>query len=188
MMRLPSGDHVGNASQAGSEVNRVVFPLAISSSQMSRFCVAGSVRSKAIRFPSGEIIKVRYIPGSPEVPTTLPCRSNQVRRPWTPPLGAAFPPGVSCPWTTNSPTTAHSTRIVLRSVLRMVILLLRRYSDSTGSDRAWGSNNRGDDAIRQLESHLNNDKVGRQLSIQKRCPEAPLAEHGLHAFVDCRLE
>ena len=42
MMRLPSGDHVGNASQPGSEVNRVVFPLATSISQMSRFCVWGS--------------------------------------------------------------------------------------------------------------------------------------------------
>ena len=34
-MRLPSGDQVGNASQPGSEVNRVAAPLAASSSQMS---------------------------------------------------------------------------------------------------------------------------------------------------------
>src|SRR5579871_390609 len=90
MIRRPSGAQIGNASNPGSDVSRVIAPPATSTSQMSWFWVPGSARSTAMRFPSGEIVSVRYKPACPAVPTALPRRSNQVRRPSTPPRGPVF--------------------------------------------------------------------------------------------------
>lgn len=87
----------------------------------------------------------------------------------------------------NSPVMCAETLVVLRSVFRIVILLLRGHSDSDWGT-AWGFKNLGDDAIRQLESNLDNYGGGPHLSVQKRRSEAPLAERGDHAFVDHGIE
>src|SRR5215471_6427851 len=76
-MRLPSRDHTGLESIAGSEVNRLDTPRGMSIIHKSIFPSRAS-RLTAARLPSGESATSRKFPRSPIVPNDLPVRSNHV--------------------------------------------------------------------------------------------------------------
>jgi hypothetical protein len=57
---VPSGDQIGSASTAGSDVIRVGTFRSTSTIQMSQFPVCGSIRLTATSPPSGEIAGLRY--------------------------------------------------------------------------------------------------------------------------------
>src|SRR5579863_9290203 len=74
---LPSGDHRGLESLAGSNVNRSLAPVERSSTQISVLLLLGSDRTTAARLPSGEILSVLDRDGSTGVRVGFPWRSNQ---------------------------------------------------------------------------------------------------------------
>src|SRR5215813_6307722 len=81
-MRLPSGDHTGLISFAGSKVNRDGVLRARSINQISADTVCGSTRLTATRFSSGESRGPLSIDDRADGPPTnancFPARSNQV--------------------------------------------------------------------------------------------------------------
>ena len=79
MMRVPSGDQIGEVSVSAWDVNLVSTPRATSSSQMSDVLVSGSTRPMASRVPSGDSRKLTS-PISVAVPSACPSRSNHVSR------------------------------------------------------------------------------------------------------------
>jgi hypothetical protein len=75
-IRPPSGDHTGNTSSAGSDVNRFITPRAVSSSQMSGF--APTLLYIATRVPSGDSDgSESVLEGSPTWAPSCPERLNQ---------------------------------------------------------------------------------------------------------------
>src|SRR5215470_3093282 len=71
-IRVPSGDHTGFDSSAGSKVKREPVRRVRSMIQMSRFSVDEVVRPTATRFSSGDRAGFEYNAGSPIVSRRLP--------------------------------------------------------------------------------------------------------------------
>src|SRR6185369_4261634 len=77
-IHLPSGDHNGFISSAGSEVSLRRSPLARDKTQRSRVSTSGSFNVTTTSCSSGERAGPEYSAASPIVPCSAPLRSTQV--------------------------------------------------------------------------------------------------------------
>src|SRR5678815_1373691 len=77
-IHLPSGDHIGFISSAGSEVSLRGSPLARDKIQRSRVSTLGSFNATTTCCSSGEKAGPEYSPASPIMPCAVPLRSTHV--------------------------------------------------------------------------------------------------------------
>src|SRR4030095_7104264 len=77
-IHLPSGDHTGFISSAGSEVSLRRSPLTRDKIQRSRVLTSGSFNATTTCCSSGEKAGPEYSAVSPIVPCAVPLRSTQV--------------------------------------------------------------------------------------------------------------
>src|SRR4030095_9733751 len=77
-IHLPSGDHTGFISSAGSEVSLRRSPLTRDKIQRSRVLTSGSFNATTTCCSPGEKAGPEYSAASPIVPCAVPLRSTQV--------------------------------------------------------------------------------------------------------------